>query len=137
MAKDIIHDQVKNALIKNGWTITYDPFTLKYGGDKVFADLAAERIIAAEQNGEKIVVEIKNFTGISAIQDFKVALGQYMLYLTVLQQVLPEYKLFIGISEETYKNVFQRKMIQLVVQQHKLPLIIVNVEAEEIVKWIN
>ncbi len=27
MAKDIIHDMVKNALIKDGWMITADPFT--------------------------------------------------------------------------------------------------------------
>ncbi|MDM8529436.1 element excision factor XisH family protein [Anaerolineales bacterium HSG24] len=28
MAKDIIHEPVKNALIKDGWTITADPFTI-------------------------------------------------------------------------------------------------------------
>ncbi len=31
MAKDIIHEQVKNALIKDGWTITHDPFPLRIG----------------------------------------------------------------------------------------------------------
>jgi hypothetical protein len=30
MAKDIIHDAVKSALIKDGWTITADPYYLKY-----------------------------------------------------------------------------------------------------------
>lgn len=29
MAKDAIHEPVKNALIKDGWTITADPYTLK------------------------------------------------------------------------------------------------------------
>jgi hypothetical protein len=29
MAKDIFHQQVKNALIKDGWKITHDPFTLR------------------------------------------------------------------------------------------------------------
>ncbi len=30
MAKDVIHEQVKRALIKNGWTITADPLFLHY-----------------------------------------------------------------------------------------------------------
>ncbi|NET09520.1 MAG: hypothetical protein F6K16_33415 [Symploca sp. SIO2B6] len=28
MARDAIHNQVKNALIRDGWTITDDPYTL-------------------------------------------------------------------------------------------------------------
>jgi hypothetical protein len=31
MAKDIYHENVKNALIKEGWTITHDPYSLKIG----------------------------------------------------------------------------------------------------------
>jgi hypothetical protein len=29
-AKDIYHDAVKNALIEDGWTITADPYKIKY-----------------------------------------------------------------------------------------------------------
>lgn len=32
MAKDIYHEAVREALIKDGWTITHDPFILKGGG---------------------------------------------------------------------------------------------------------
>ena len=71
MAKDIIHDQVKNALIKDGWTITHDPFTMKYGDARLFADLAAERTLAAKRNGEQIIVEIKSFLGASLVPDRK------------------------------------------------------------------
>lgn len=31
MAKDIFHDTVKLALQKDGWTITHDPYRLRYG----------------------------------------------------------------------------------------------------------
>jgi hypothetical protein len=31
MAKDIYHEQVKNALINEGWTITHDPFKIMLG----------------------------------------------------------------------------------------------------------
>jgi len=36
-------------LIKDGWTITADPYKIEYEGIEVFADLAAERILAAER----------------------------------------------------------------------------------------
>jgi len=29
MAKDVFHQQVKNALIKDGWHITHDPLTIR------------------------------------------------------------------------------------------------------------
>ena len=55
-AKDKIHDAVKNALIKAGWTITDDPLSLTFAEDAtVFVDLGAERLIAAEQGSTKIV----------------------------------------------------------------------------------
>ncbi len=30
MAKDLFHQSVKQALIKDGWTITNDPLTINY-----------------------------------------------------------------------------------------------------------
>ncbi|MGK7919083.1 MAG: element excision factor XisH family protein, partial [Trichodesmium sp.] len=60
MAKDIFHQQVKNALIKDGWNITHDPFTIRISeAVKLHIDLAAENAIAAEKGSEKIAVEIK------------------------------------------------------------------------------
>ena len=47
MAKDIIHDAVKTALIKDGWKITDDPLHIKYKDLELQADLGAERPIAA------------------------------------------------------------------------------------------
>ena len=53
MAKDVIHDAVKTALIKDGWEITADPYTIKFKGAKVFVDLAAEMPIAVERGGQR------------------------------------------------------------------------------------
>jgi hypothetical protein len=33
-SKDIYHDTVKNALVKDGWNITYDPLALKWGSQQ-------------------------------------------------------------------------------------------------------
>lgn len=48
-AKDIYHDAVKNALIKDGWLIIADPYIIKYEDAELYADLAAEKPIAAER----------------------------------------------------------------------------------------
>lgn len=74
-AKDIIHDAVCEALKNDGWRITHEPYAIEYGTIKLSVDLAAEPLVAAERNGQRIAVEIKSFIGRSPIQDFKLALG--------------------------------------------------------------
>jgi len=136
MAKDIIHDAVKNALIKDGWTITHDPYTIGYKGKYAYADLAAERPIAAQRGSEKIIVEIKSFVGMSILQDFKTALGSYSLYLPVLAQIAPEYQLFLAVDHLTYQNDFQHPMVVLVMESNQIPFIVVNTKTETINQWI-
>ena len=60
-AKDFFHDHVRDALEADGWTITSDPFFVRVGKKNLPIDLAAERLIAAERDAEKIAVEIKRF----------------------------------------------------------------------------
>ncbi|WP_293037074.1 MULTISPECIES: element excision factor XisH family protein [unclassified Moorena] len=81
---DIIHNAVKNALIKDGWIITDDPYIIEYRKTKLYADLGAERPIAVQRNEQKLVVEVKSFVGTSKLQDLKEALGQYDIYRYLL-----------------------------------------------------
>ncbi len=137
MAKDIIHHQVKNALIKDGWTITDDPLTLEYEHTTVFVDLGAERVIAAERAGEKIAVEIKSFIARSAIYAIEQALGQYILYVSFLEKIEPERKLYLAISEPVYKNIFGKKSIQWLIERNQVALLVINIIKEEVVEWKN
>jgi len=135
---DAIHNAVKNALIKGGWTITADPYRIRYQDLDLFADLAAERtIFAAERGPQKIVVEAKSFLGRSPVQDLKIALGQYSIYRLFLQETEPDRKLYLAIAESTHRRFFNKKAIQFIVEHEQLPLIVVNVNTEEIVSWIN
>jgi len=136
-AKDIYHNEVKNALLKDGWTITADPYFIKYEDAELYADLAAEKPIAAQRQGQKIVVEIKSFIGRSLMYDFHAALGQYMVYRNLIQLTDPEYKLYLAIDDLVYKNFFQRKSIQLITKENKLLFMVVEMEKEEILQWIN
>ena len=136
MAKDIIHDAVKNALIKDGWTITADPFQLKYKEFQLFADLAAERSpIEAEKDGQKIVVEIKPFAGPSFVKELQQALGQYEIYQDIMDVTIPDYRLYLAISHNVYNDFFTQEATQFIVHRHNLNLLVVNINQEEVVKW--
>lgn len=134
---DSIHNAVKNALIKEGWAITDDPYIIEYGKTKLYVDLGAERPIAAIRAGQKIVVEVKSFIGASKLQDLKEALGQYDIYRYLLEETAPDYKLYVAVSTIAYRTFVQQDVIQLVLSKHHLPLIIVEIELEEIRQWIN
>jgi XisH protein len=85
-ARDIFHNAVKKGLEKEGWKITHDPLSVSFELGDMYIDLGAERILAAEREGEKIAVEIKSFFKTSAISEFHTALGQFINYRLALSR---------------------------------------------------
>ncbi len=138
MAKDVFHQQVKNALIKDGWNITHDPLTIRISeAVKLQIDLAAETTIAAERDSEKIAVEIKSFVGDSDISAFHTALGQYLNYCQALEEQEPDRLVYLAIPLETYQDFFQLPFIQRSLRRYQVKLIIYDPKLEEIKQWIN
>jgi len=133
--KDNIHDAVRNALIRDGWTITHDPLFLEYGEEDMFVDLGAERLLAAERGTEKIAVEIKSFQGLSALTELHNALGQYQVYFAVLEKVEPDRKLYIALSKSAYEELRQMETFELVVERYDVALFVVRIADEEIETW--
>ncbi len=138
MAKDVFHQQVKNALIKDGWNITHDPLTIRISeAVKLQIDLAAETTIAAERDSERIAVEIKSFVGDSDISAFHTALGQYLNYCQALEEQEPDRLVYLAIPWETYQDFFQLPFIQRSLRRYQVKLIIYDPKLEEIKQWIN
>ncbi len=136
MAKDLFHDVVKTALIKDGWQITDDPLFLKVGGVDFFIDLGAEKLLAAERDGKKIAVEIKSFINTSSVADFHLAIGQFINYRVALKLKFPDRKLFLAIPGNTYDSFFQKEFPQLIIQEYKLELLIYDIKNEVILQWL-
>ena len=137
MAKDVFHQQVKNALIKDGWNITHDPLTIRINeAVKLQIDLAAETAIAAERDSEKIAVEIKSFVGDSDISAFHTALGQYLNYCQALEEQEPDRIIYLAIPLETYQDFFQLPFIQRALRRYQVKLMIYDPKLEEIKQWI-
>jgi hypothetical protein len=136
-AKDIFHDCFKAALIKDGWNVTHDPFTLKVGKKDLFIDLGAEKLLAAERDTQKIAIEIKSFVSPSEIKDLEIALGQYVLYQNVLMRTEPERTLYLAIRESSFIKLFEQEIGQILLDNKVLKLLTFNPETEEITKWID
>ena len=64
--KDNIHESVKSALIKDGWTITDDPYRIAYEDSDVFADLRVSKTTPSKFH-KVLVIEIKEFTSVSPV----------------------------------------------------------------------
>lgn len=135
-ADDAIKPAVVAALIKDGWTITHDPYTVRFGGIKIQADLAAERVIAAERGLDRIAVEIKSFSSPSPVHDFEEALGQFLLYLSVIKRFDPGRRLYLAIDHETDETLFQRDAIRATIKDYQVARVVVRLAKEEIVSWI-
>ena len=136
-AKDIYHDAVKNALIKDGWTILADSYFLQYEDAQLYADLLAEKTLLAEQNDRRIVVEIKSFINPSPMRDFELALGQYILYRDILDLAQKPYKIYLAVKDTVFERFFKRKSITTIAKRHQIEFIVFNSEQEEIVSWIS
>lgn len=136
-ARDKYHDIVRNALEKDGWIITHDPYIIEVGDTNYQVDLGAEQMIAAERSGSKIAVEIKSFIAPSPITAFHNALGQYLNYLFALKQQEPGRNLYLAIPLFAYNEVFQKPIIQITLKEINIQLIVFDPSSQEIHLWKN
>jgi hypothetical protein len=136
MGKDRFHEVVKTALEKAGWQITADPYEIDVDGVDFEIDLAAEQLLAAERENQKIAVEIKSFISSSNISDFHTALGQFLNYRDALELIEPDRELYLAVRITIYESFFQRRFIQSAIRRYQLRLIIYDIQQEVLVQWI-
>lgn len=135
-AKDLYHDTVKTALIKDGWTITDDPLTLAIGERDLYVDLGAEKLLIADRGSQKIAVEVKSFIGSSPVKDLENALGQYILYEDIIAEEYPERILYLAVREEVYLTFFSEPIVQIPFKKRQVKVLIFDETQEVIIQWI-
>jgi len=135
--RDVFHNQVKRALIKDEWVITHDPLTVQFGTTDVFIDFGAEQLIAAEKVGRTIAVEIKSFIGASVVNDFHLALGQFLNYRVALEEQDPARMLYLAIPIDAYAPFFLQPLTQTILQRYGVQVIVYDPEREEVIQWID
>lgn len=136
MAKDIFHRHAKEALIKDGWNITQDPYVLRTEDINYDVDLGAEKLIAATKDNLKILVEIKSFLRQSKAYEMHNALGQFSTYLLALNDQEPDRELFLAVPDSIYNTFFKKNFIQKLIKHYQVKIFTFNPDKREIVQWI-
>lgn len=134
--QDAHHNSVRKALEKDGWTVTHDPLTIRLEDVKFYVDLAAEKTIEAEDETQKVAIEIKVFGGLSFLNEFEKAVGQYLIYKQFLGELFPERVLFLAVSKGVFEESFALPSIKAVVARQEIKLLVFDPEIEEILQWI-
>jgi XisH protein len=98
--------------------------------------LAAEQLLAAVRDEQKIAVEVKSFISPSNVSDFHTALGQFLNYRDALETIEPSRQLFLAVRSPVYESFFQRRFIIAAIQRYRLRLVVYDVAQEVIVKWL-
>ncbi len=135
-ARDFYHDAARNALIKDSWTITHDPFKLPVGIRDSFVDLGAQKLVAAEKGTRKIAVEIKSFLSPSLLRDLEAALGQFTLYRAFLSRMDPDRTLYLALPEAIMEGIFVDKIADVLFDEKLVEAVTFDPDEEVIVRWI-
>jgi|SRR5579871_184199 len=137
-AKDLYHDAFVRSLQKEGWTITHDPLVLKVDETDLFLDLGAEKFVTAERGNERIAVEVKSFVNRSGTQELERSVGQFIVYSDALHLSVQHADriLYVAIRTSTYLALFETGPGKMLLNNHRLRLIVFDAEQEEIRQWI-
>ncbi len=136
MAKDIFHEEVKEALIKGGWIITHDPLPVAFKEKNVEIDLGAEPVLGAIKENKLIAVEIKSFIGKSVMYSFHGALGQFINYRRMLRNTEPERVLFLAVPVDVYEDFFLHPFGINAIEEEDLKILVYDPQQKIIVTWI-
>jgi XisH protein len=132
---DQCHEQVVRALQKDGWAVDNKPFKLYAEDRKIFIDIRANRGINGSRQ-QIILVEVKCFPDKnSTTTDMYIALGQYLIYRSVLAERNVPISLYLAVSVEVLDEIFDRSA-RRAVSDNQIKMVAVNLETETIEQWI-
>lgn len=137
MAKDLIHEVVKTAFIKDGWTISNDPFNVKLLRDFTFfeIDLAAHKI-PKDSLPIFIAIEIKSLAGASTINAFHTILGQFLNYKRALEDRALNNELFIAVSIKEWRELSGYEFVQRQIGYYSLKFVVIDIKQKQVMQWI-
>ncbi len=124
------------ALQKAGWLVTHQPFPIRISREEgVYADLRLQRISGITNI---IIIEVKCFSEKrSVLDEFYHAVGQYLLYRNALVLKQINVPLFLSVPMNIYDTFFQRKMVQAVIEDAKIKVVVIDIEQEVVVRWVD
>jgi XisH protein len=137
-ARNVFHSIVVEALVADGWTVTADPLRLTFGDHDMYVDLGLiDSTLVAERAEREIAVEIQSFIGQSAINDLHRAIGQYMIYRTVLGEVRPGVPIYMAVREEAFRETFTDDLGKLLLDRLVRNIVVFDEVTKRVIQWID
>jgi len=93
-------------------------------------------LVSAVKAQRKIVVEVKSFIGQSDIKDLEQAVGQYVIYRQILDKTVPDYKLYLAVTTNAFRNVFETELGTLLLVNQIIRVLVFEPKEEIITQWI-
>lgn len=134
-AIDSCEPQVVRALEKEGWTVIKHHVLLRLGDtdDFVLADLRLQKDAV-----HIVVVEVKCFAKRPfEFAEFYQAVGLYLFYRNAMRLNELMEPLYLAIPVAAYQWFSELDAIQATLQDAKINLIVVDLELEEVLRWIH
>ncbi len=132
---DSCHPQVVAALEKAGWRVVVSPFRLETTLNDLWVDILLNRLSESEQQ-EIIVVEVKCFSDQTAqTYELYVAIGQYLVYRELLIANHIDRPLYLAIPTRAFHGIFEAIGITVAIKT-EMKLIVIDLDKEEVVQWI-
>ncbi|MDX1993994.1 MAG: element excision factor XisH family protein [bacterium] len=134
-AFDQCHDQVVRALEKEGWRLEAAPYRVFTKYRSIYID--AEFTHQDDNHLQHIIlVEVKCFPDEnSTTTDLYNAIGQYLVYRDMLIETETALPLYLTVPYTIFEKVFDAA-IQRVIKDNRIDVIVIDLEQEEIVQWI-
>ncbi len=73
--------------------------------------------------------------GASPVNDLEKALGQFLLYYSIMRRKEPDRALFLAVPQNAAK-VFDEPLGQLLLEDYEIQVIVFDPAKEEIIRWI-
>jgi XisH protein len=133
-AKNLDHDAVIEALVADGWTITDDPLSMTYGGRDLFIDLGATKT-GEDRIGVIIAVEIQSFRDESKVKNLQEAIGQFLMYRSVLQRIEPQRKIWLAVEAAIFRGFLNEPLSQIMIDDNSLAFIVYDIRTHKVTQW--
>ena len=130
------HFAVSHALEKEGWTIVRHNMGLLLDNTYVYIDIEARRSEVTAPLPASIGVEVKVIAPRRVTEQVERAIGQYIIYRSLLEDAYPNHACYLAVSTRDYRRHLSGPKYRRVFQTNRIHLLIFDEVREEIDQWI-
>jgi XisH protein len=123
------------ALEKDGWTVEPHPIQIVTELRDYYVDIEASRYA----NGSRqtiLLAEVNCFPDPRTTVQIYIALGQYIAYRAILDELGRITPIYLAIPDDVYDTFFE-VAIKRAIRDNHIKLIIVNLAMEKVVQWMD